>query len=54
MQTRQKTTSNQTTGAAPTAAVDPFAAGTAQNAQTMPGDPAAQAGAADLSGAGGR
>ena len=42
MQTRQKTTSNQTTGAAPTAAVDPFAAGTAQNAQTMPGDPTAQ------------
>lgn len=48
MQTRQKTISNQQTGAAPTAApataIDPFAADTAQSAQMMPGDPAAQAG----------
>lgn len=42
MQTRQKTTSKPTTGAAPTAAVNPFAVETAQTAQTMPGDPAAQ------------
>ena len=40
MQTRQKTISNQQTGAAPAAApatsIDPFAADTAQSAQTMP------------------
>lgn len=48
MQTRQKTISNQQTGAAPAAApattIGPFAVDTAQSAQTMPGDPAAQAG----------
>lgn len=44
MQTRQKTTSNPTTGAAPAAAVDPFAAGTTQTAHAMPDEAAAQGG----------
>ncbi len=44
MQTRQKTTSNQMTGAAPTAPVDPFAVDTAQTAQMPPDGQAAQSG----------
>lgn len=44
MQTRQKAISNQTTGTAPAAAVDPFGVGTAQTAQQMPGEQAAQTG----------
>ncbi|MGO5094321.1 hypothetical protein ACTQ34_00645 [Agathobaculum sp. LCP25S3_E8] len=44
MQTRQKTTSNQMTDAAPNTPVDPFAVDTAQTAQMPPDGQAAQSG----------
>lgn len=44
MQTKQKPTSNQMTGAVPAAAADPFAVGTTQTAQTLPNGQTAQAG----------